>query len=271
VLDCGEWDVGKAFRNEIAPRDFIFRSREFNQIEIEYFVREAEWEKHFMYWRDQMLAWMDEIGISQKNIEEEEVSEEDRAHYSKRTIDFNFKFPFGVKELYGLAYRTDYDLMQHQNASGVDLRFNDAETNEKFVPHVIEPTFGLDRTILAVLCEAYDEEEIEGETRTVLRLSKNIAPVQIAILPLSKKDELSSGARQIFTFLQKKYACQYDETQSIGKRYRRQDEIGTPFCITYDFDSLNDNQVTIRERDSMKQERISIDDLPAYFAKEFSA
>jgi glycyl-tRNA synthetase len=270
TLPFGMAQIGKAFRNEIAPRDFLFRTREFEQMEIEYFVHPSQWEDLFTYWHTQMRSWMKEIGLADSDIEEEEVSAADRAHYSKRTIDFNYRFPFGTKELYGLAYRTNHDLTMHIEKSGADLRYTDALTNEKFVPHVIEPTFGIGRTMLAVLCAAYDEEEVNGETRTVLRLPKQLAPIQIAVLPLSKKEELSVGSRSIFEFLSRTYVCQYDETQSIGKRYRRQDEIGTPFCITFDFESLTDNMVTVRERDSMKQERIAIDDLPEYFAKNLA-
>jgi glycyl-tRNA synthetase len=269
-LPFGMGQIGKAFRNEITPRDFVFRTREFEQMEIEYFVKPSDWEEHFELWRKEMHSWMKDIGLRDEDVHELEVEKESLAHYSKRTIDFEFDFPFGKKELYGLAYRTDFDLESHQKESSVSLEYMD-ETNTKFLAHVIEPTFGLDRTILAILCTAYDEEEVDGELRSVLRLPKHLAPIKIAILPLSKKEELSVVARPIFETLKKDFVVSYDETQSIGKRYRRQDEIGTPYCITVDFETLNDQAATVRDRDTMKQERIAIEKLPEYLKGKFAS
>ncbi|MDP3763453.1 MAG: glycine--tRNA ligase [bacterium] len=262
-LPFGLAQIGKAFRNEISPRDFLFRAREFEQMEIEYFVREKDWKKTFETWRKEMREWMDEIGLPQESIHELEVSEEDRAHYSKRTIDFEFDFPFGRKELYGLAYRTDFDLRNHGASSGTDLQYFDEESGERFTPHCIEPTFGVDRTVLAILVSAYIEDELGGEPRTYLKLAKNIAPVRAAVFPLLKnKPELVSKAQEVYKMLKKEITnIQFDDNGNIGKRYRRQDEIGTPFCITIDFDTLKDNTVTIRDRDSGEQERVAITDL----------
>ncbi|MDA1168992.1 MAG: glycine--tRNA ligase [bacterium] len=257
--------IGHAFRNEITPGNFIFRTREFDIMEFEYFVHVNEWEKHFAYWLEQMHEWIAECGIDAEKSHDLEVSAEDRAHYSKRTVDIEFDFPFGRKELYGLAYRGDFDLKNHSQHSGKELVYTDPITNEKYIPHVIEPTFGLDRTFLAVLLSAYDEEMGEdGEKRVVLRLKPHLAPVKVAILPLMKKEELVHIAKPLAEKLAKNFAVEYDETQSIGKRYRRQDEIGTPYCVTVDYDSLEDKAVTVRERDSMKQERISLEKLPEY-------
>ena len=259
--------IGNAFRNEITPGNFIFRTREFDLMEFEYFVHPSEWEKHFEYWLHQMREWISECGVDMSKVHELEIPEEERAHYSKRTVDFEFDYPFGRKELYGLAYRTDYDLKQHAEASGADLRYTDPVTGEKYLPHVVEPAFGANRTFLIVMLSAYKEEEVEGETRVVLQLPKHLAPVKVAVLPLSKKEELSSVARPLAETLAKSgLRVDYDETQSIGKRYRRQDEIGTPFCVTVDFDTLNDQAVTVRDRDTMQQERIAIAELEAYLA-----
>ncbi len=262
-LPFGMGQIGKAFRNEISPRDFIFRTREFEQMEIEYFVKEKDWKDFFENWTEQMFDWMKAIGLPKKSIHELEVSEEDRAHYSKRTIDFEFDFPFGKKELYGLAYRTDFDLRNHSASSGVDLQYFEEETGERFTPHVIEPTFGVDRTILAVLTSAYTEDELNGETRTYLKLSKSIAPVKAAIFPLLKnKPELVEKAREVYMMLKKEIPqIVFDDNGNIGKRYRRQDEIGTPACITIDFDTLKDDTVTVRDRDTGEQERVSIKNL----------
>jgi glycyl-tRNA synthetase len=221
-------------------------------------------------WRGQMYAWMDHVGIKKDLAHEIEKKGPDLAHYSKRTIDIEFDFPFGQKELYGLAYRTDFDLKQHEAYSGVSQAYVDDQTGEKFIPHVLEPTFGIDRTILAILTSAYDKEVVEEETRVVLRFKSNIAPVQIAVLPLSKKEELSGKASEITQILRKIARIDYDETQSIGKRYRRQDEIGTPYCVTVDFETLEDGAVTVRDRDSMKQERVAIAELSSYFADKLA-
>ena len=270
-LPFGIAQIGKAFRNEIAPRDFLFRVREFGQMEIEYFVKEAEWERWFEYWRGEMMAWIGDLGISKDRLHEREVSESDRAHYSKRTIDFEYDFPFGRKELYGLAYRGDYDLRKHETGSGVDMRFTDPETGEKFIPHVIEPTFGVDRSVLAILCEAYDEEGEGEEKRVVLRFKPKLAPVKIAVFPLLRnKEKLVAGAREVFQMLKSNFpSTLWDDNGNIGKRYRRQDELGTPYCVTFDFESMDDKAVTVRDRDTMEQERITVDELLAYFSEKF--
>jgi glycyl-tRNA synthetase len=270
-IPFGIAQIGKAFRNEITPGNFIFRTREFEQMEIEYFIRENEWKSQFERWLGLMKEWIALCGIDTSRIHDLEVATGDLAHYSKRTVDVEFDFPFGRKELYGLAYRTDFDLSNHAKHSGANMMYTDPVSGEKFTPHVIEPSFGVDRTALAMLCSAYYEEEApsgdgEGtETRVVLRLSKKFAPIKIAVLPLSKKDELSSIARPLAERLATLWKVDYDETQSIGKRYRRQDEIGTPYCVTVDFDSLNDNAVTVRDRDTMKQDRVPIGELENYF------
>lgn len=262
-IPFGIAQIGKAFRNEISPRDFIYRVREFEIAEFEYFIREEDWEKHFDYWRREMLDWLGDIGIDKGNVRENDLSEDDRAHYSKRTIDFEYQGPIGDMEIQAIAYRTDYDLRNHITASGTDLSYRDDITGEKFVPHVIEPTFGLGRLLLAVLLEAYDEDNLGGEKRTVLRLNKNIAPIRAAIFPLLKnKPELVAKAREVYTMLKKEISnVVFDDNGNIGKRYRRQDEIGTPYCITIDFDTLENDTVTLRDRDTGEQKRVKIGDL----------
>ena len=266
-LPFGIAQMGKAFRNEITPGNFIFRTREFEQVEIEYFVREDEWEKHFEMWLEEMKKWLQHLGVSPKKIHVVEIPDGEWAHYSKRTVDIEYEYPFGRKELYGLAYRTDFDLKNHMEKSGQDLRYIDPETGEKFLPHVIEPTWGVDRSLLVAMLEAYHEEDAptadkeESEKRIVMKFPKWLAPVKVAILPLSKKEELAKVAQPVYENLSKHFVCEYDETQSIGKRYRRQDEIGTPYCVTVDFETINDNAVTIRDRDTMKQERVKIDEI----------
>lgn len=263
-LPFGTAQIGKAFRNEIAPRDFIFRVRELEQMEIEYFIHPEKWEEYFEHFRKEVWAYTKDIGLSENKIHELEVLDGDRAHYSKRTIDFEFDFPFGRKELYGLAYRTDFDLKSHSDASKVDLTYFDEETKERFLPHVIEPSFGVGRTLLAVLSDAYTEDELGGEKRTYLKLSPRIAPIKCAVFPLLKnKPELVAKAREIFSNLKKDIGgVVFDDNGNIGKRYRRQDEIGTPFCVTVDFDTLEkDNSVTLRDRDTGKQERVKIEEL----------
>lgn len=268
--------IGKAFRNEITPGNFIFRTREFEQMEIEYFVREDEWEGHFERWLNEMKLWIKDLGISEDNVHYVEINAKDRAHYSKRTIDIEYDFPFGQKELYGLAYRGNHDLKAHQEASGHDLSFTDPETGDKFIPHVVEPTFGVERTVLAAMLEAYHEEDAptaeKGETegRVVMKFPKWLSPVKVAILPLMKKEELTTMAKELYTDLAKQLACDYDETGSIGKRYRRQDEIGTPYCVTIDYDSLKDQAVTVRDRDAMTQERVGITELEKYLKENLN-
>lgn len=267
-LPFGIAQIGKAFRNEIAPRDFIFRAREFEQMEIEWFVRGEDWEGAFTAWQQALHAWTQRIGLKEEKVYELEVPTNELAHYSKRTIDFEYEYPFGRSELYGLAYRTDHDLKKHQEHSGVDLTYFDQASGERFLPHVIEPSLGVDRTVLAVLDSAYTEEEVDGETRVVLKFKPDIAPVKIAVLPLMKKPELKEKTTEVFDMLKKALVVQYDETGSIGKRYRRQDEIGTPYCVTIDYDSLEDGAVTVRDRDTMQQERIKISDLEDYIQKK---
>jgi len=267
-LPFGIAQIGKAFRNEITPGNFIFRTREFEQMEIEYFVKESEWEKHFDKWLEEMRVWLRDLGV--KKFYENEIPDGERAHYSKRTIDIEYDFPFGREELYGLAYRADFDLKNHSEKSGEDLSYTDSKTGEKFIPHVIEPTWGVDRSVLVAMLEAYHEEDAptaekgEEEKRVVMKFPKWLSPVKVAVLPLSKKENLSKKAQEIYQDLLKDFVCEYDETQSIGKRYRRQDEIGTPYCITVDFESLEDNAVTVRDRDTMKQDRIKIEELKGY-------
>ncbi|TSC61851.1 MAG: glycyl-tRNA synthetase [Parcubacteria group bacterium Gr01-1014_48] len=265
-LPFGIAQIGKAFRNEITPRDFLFRTREFEQMEIEYFVKENEWEQYFELWRKHVRDWTKSIGLAAKNVHELEVETGDRAHYSKRTIDFEYSFPFGRKELYGLAYRTDFDVRSHAAASSVDLNYQDLDTGERFMPHVIEPSFGLDRTILAVLLESYAEDELGSETRVYLKLPAHLAPVSVAVFPLLKnKPDLVKKARAVFDSLRKQdFAAAFDDNGNIGKRYRRQDEIGTPLCVTVDFTTLEDDTVTVRDRDSGKQERVKLDELTLY-------
>lgn len=261
-LPFGLAQIGKAFRNEIAPRDFLFRVREFDLMEFEYFVRESEWEKWFEYWRKEMWSWIESIGIAKESVHELEVPYDERAHYSKRTIDFEFDFPFGRKELYGLAYRTNYDLSRHMEKSGVDLSYLE-EDGARFVPHVIEPTFGLGRTVLAMLASAYAEDELGGEKRILLKLNPNVAPVKAAVFPLLKnKPELVAKAREIYANLKSQIPnIVWDDNGNIGKRYRRQDEIGTPWCITVDFETLENNTVTVRDRDSGGQKRAKVEEL----------
>ncbi|HUS26773.1 MAG TPA: glycine--tRNA ligase [Nevskiaceae bacterium] len=262
-LPFGIAQIGRAFRNEISPRDFIFRVREFEIAEFEYFIRPETWEAEFEKWRQEFYKWFDVLGLSKDSIHELEVPPEDRAHYSKRTIDFEYDFPHGRKELYGLAYRTDFDLANHQTASGKSMEYRPKDGSAPLVPHVIEPTFGVDRTLLAVLCGAYTQDEVNGEKRIYLKLSKDLAPVKAAVSPLLKnKPELVTKAREVYAMLQKQLgSVMWDDNGNIGKRYRRQDEIGTPVCITVDFQTLEDNTVTVRNRDTAEQKRISIDEL----------
>jgi glycyl-tRNA synthetase len=270
VVDCFYPDLpfglaqqGKAFRNEISPRDFIFRSREFEQMEIEYFVDPAKWEESFEMWRKLVWDWCTAIGLPIESVHELEVADADRAHYSKRTIDFEFDFPIGREELLGLAYRGSFDLDNINRESGKGMEYIIKGTNTKFVPHVIEPSFGVERAIMAVLSTAYIEDEINGEKRIYLKLPENLAPVKYAVSPLLKnKPELVAKAREVYDILKKKHgAVMWDDNGNIGKRYRRQDEIGTPYCVVIDFDSLEDNAVTIRQRDTTEQKRVAISEL----------
>lgn len=268
-IPFGICQVGKSFRNEITPGNFIFRVREFEQMEMEFFCEpdtDLEW---FAYWKKYCIDFLKSLGMKEAEMRVRDHDKEELSFYSKATTDIEFLFPFGWGELWGIADRTDYDLTQHQNVSGQDMSYFDDEKREKYIPYVIEPSLGVERLFLAILCGAYDEEEIgEGDMRTVLHFHPALAPVKIGVLPLSKK--LNEGAEKIFTELSKKYNCEFDDRGNIGKRYRRQDEIGTPFCITYDFESETDGCVTVRFRDSMEQERVAIDSLDAYFADKFT-
>ncbi|MBQ5802166.1 MAG: glycine--tRNA ligase [Clostridia bacterium] len=262
-MPFGIGQIGKSFRNEITPGNFIFRVREFEQMELEFFCKpgtDLEW---FSYWREFCHKWLLTIGIKDENLRLRDHDPEELCFYSKATTDFEYLFPFGWGELWGVADRTDYDLTQHQNTSGKDLTYFDQETNERYVPYVIEPSLGVERSVLAVLSDAYDEEELEGgDVRTVLRLHPFLAPYKAAVLPLSKK--LNEGAEKVYAELAKRFPVTYDDAGSIGKRYRRQDEIGTPFCVTVDFESAEDGCVTVRFRDSMQQERIKIENLVSF-------
>ena len=270
-IPFGVAQIGKAFRNEITPGNFVFRVIEFEQMEIEYFIREATWEKTFEDWLGAMHNWCKKIGLSSARVHEKEHPKEQLSHYSKRTVDLVYDFPFGTSELYGLAYRTNFDLTRHAEFSGQSLDYIDPETREKYLPHVIEPTFGVERTILALLCNAYEEEKLEnGEMRTVLHFAPRIAPVKVAVFPLMKKEPLAEKAQKVFAQLQQLWHCEYDESGAIGKRYRRQDELGTPFCITIDFDTLENDTVTLRDRDSMKQERVPISNLISILAEKLA-
>lgn len=267
-LPFGIAQMGKAYRNEITTGNFLFRLREFEQMEIEYFIpnpkTDKDWQIHFEHWQKEMWAWFNLVGIDAKKVHEHEIPDGERAHYSKRTIDFEFEYPFGQKELYGLAYRTDYDLKQHQKFSGQDLSYTDQETGEKFIPHVIEPTWGVDRTFLAVLLSAYYEDD----KRVVLKLKPRLAPYTVAVFPLVRnKPEITDKARQVFDRLKLSFHSTWDDRGNIGKRYYSQDEMGTPWCVTVDYDTLEDDTVTVRDRDTTEQIRVKIPDLHEHFNK----
>ncbi len=268
-IPFGIGQIGKSFRNEITPGNFIFRIREFEQMELEFFCEpdtDLEW---FDYWRKYCVNFLESLGMEKDQMRVRDHDKKELSFYSKATSDIEYLFPFGWGELWGIADRTNYDLSRHQEVSGEDLTYFDDVKNERYIPYVIEPSLGADRVLLAFLCGAYDEETIgEGDVRTVLHLHPALAPVKIAVLPLSKK--LNDGADKVFAKLSKKYYCEFDDRGNIGKRYRREDEIGTPFCITYDFDSETDNCVTVRFRDSMEQERVAIDSLEEYFSDKFT-
>ncbi|MFI3175997.1 MAG: glycine--tRNA ligase [Eubacteriales bacterium] len=267
-IPFGIGQVGKSFRNEITPGNFTFRTREFEQMELEFFCEpdtDLEW---FAYWKQFCIDWLLALGMKEEEMRVRDHDAEELSFYSKATTDIEFLFPFGWGELWGIADRTDYDLTQHQTTSGQEMTYFDDGANKRYVPYVIEPSLGADRVVLAFLCGAYDEEDLgEGDMRTVLRFHPALAPVKIGVLPLSKK--LNEGAEAVFAQLSKKYSCEFDDRGNIGKRYRRQDEIGTPFCITYDFDSQEDQAVTVRFRDSMEQVRVKIAELDTYFVDKF--
>ncbi len=262
-IPFGVAQQGKAFRNEIAPRDFVFRSREFEQMEIEYFIHPDQWKEEFEKWVSSVYEFLKAAGIPKEKVHELEVPDSDRAHYSKRTIDFEFDFPHGADELLGLAYRTDFDLMNIQKATGKNMEYRPKDDAKPFVPHVIEPSFGVERAVMAVLTSAYAVDEQNGEKRAFLKLPAHLAPVKVAVSPLLKnKPELVKKAREVYQTLKKEFGnVMWDDNGNIGKRYRRQDEIGTPYCVTVDFDTLEDNTVTVRNRDTTKQDRVKISEL----------
>ena len=264
-IPLGVAQIGKSFRNEITPGNFIFRVREFEQMELEFFCKPGTDMEWFGYWKDFCKNWLLSLGLKNENLRLRDHAKEELSHYSKGTTDFEFKFPFGWGELWGVANRTDYDLKCHQKVSGENMEYTDPVSGEKYIPYVIEPSLGVERLFLAILSNSYEEEQLgEGDTRTVLRILPALAPYTVAVLPLQKN--LCEKADQLYSELRKKFSCTYDVTGSIGKRYRRQDEIGTPFCVTVDFDTLEDNCVTVRDRDSMKQERVALDGLVAYLS-----
>jgi glycyl-tRNA synthetase len=266
-LPFGIAQIGKAFRNEITPGQFVFRTREFEQMEMEYFCHPSESADWYEYWQKERMAWYVDLGIAAEDLRLREHDADELSHYSTGTSDVEFRFPWGWDELEGIANRTDFDLRQHTEHSGTDLRYYDQEADERFFPHVIEPAAGATRTTFAFLISAYSEEEVRGETRTVLRLDPRLAPIKVAVLPLSKKDELIPDTEVIAAELRSRWAVEVDVTQAIGRRYRRQDEIGTPYCVTVDFDTLEDRAVTVRDRDSMAQDRVSIDQVAGYLAE----
>ncbi|MFC1974540.1 glycine--tRNA ligase [Chloroflexota bacterium] len=260
-LPFGIAQLGKAFRNEITTGNFIFRSREFEQMEIEFFVKPSTDQEWFNYWTEERLNWYVKLGIKKENLRLREHAQEELAHYARACYDIDYLFPMGWSELEGIANRGDFDLTQHASSSGKSLTYYDEETKEHITPYIIEPSAGVDRSTLAFLCDAYDEETVEGETRVLLHLHPSLAPIKVAVLPLSRREHLVAVAKQVYADLRQCWMVQYDDAQSIGRRYRRQDEIGTPFCVTVDFQSLEDEQVTIRERDSLRQIRIPISEL----------
>jgi glycyl-tRNA synthetase len=268
-LPFGIAQVGKAFRNEITPGNFTFRTREFEQMEIEYFVKPGADEEIHSHWVKERVSWYERYGIRKENLQLREHARDELAHYAKAVVDIEYNFPFGWSELEGIANRTDFDLKQHQAFSGQDLTYFDDQTKERFLPYVIEPSAGADRAMLAFLIDAYDEEQDKDGVRVVLRLHRDLAPIKVAFLPLSKKPDLIDLTKKAQKTVQSRLMTMYDDTQSIGRRYRRQDEIGTPYCVTVDFQSLEDNAATIRDRDTMSQERVPIDDLPHWFADAF--
>jgi glycyl-tRNA synthetase len=268
-LPFGIAQIGKSFRNEITPGNFIFRTREFEQMEMEYFVKPGTDDEWFEYWKTARMQWYVDLGVSKDRLRFRDHEHDELAHYAKAATDVEYEFPFGWGEVEGIANRTDFDLRRHAEASGEDLRYFDPETEERYFPYAIEPAAGVDRTMLVLLLDAYREEEAPTakggtEKRTYLALSKDVAPLKVAVLPLSRNEQLAPEARRVFDLVKPRWMCDYDDAGSIGRRYRRQDEVGTPFCVTIDFDSLGDDRVTVRERDSMAQERLPIDALVGY-------
>jgi glycyl-tRNA synthetase len=270
-LPFGIAQIGKSFRNEITTGNFIFRTREFEQMEIEYFVKPGTDEKLFDYWVDERYRWYkDYLGIKENHLRLREHCGDELAHYAKRCVDIDYLFPMGWSELEGIANRGDFDLTQHSEHSGKSISYFEEETGERYVPYVIEPSSGVDRALLSVIIDAYDEEEVKGERRVILRFKPQLAPIKVAILPLSKNEKLLPLSKKVNDSIRSRFMTQYDDSQSIGRRYRRQDEIGTPFCVTIDFQSLEDDQVTIRERDTMEQIRVPIEKLTAIFNEKFN-
>jgi len=269
-LPLGIAQIGKSFRNEITPGNFTFRTREFEQMEMEFFVQPGSDEEWFDYWSKERFEWYKRLGIREENLRLREHAMDELAHYAKACVDVEYLFPIGWSELEGIANRTDFDLKQHATWSGKDLSYFDSVTNERYIPFVIEPSAGADRSTLAFLVDAYTEEEVEGATRVVLKLHPSLAPIKVAVLPLSKNERLVPLAKDVHDRVRKRFVTEYDDTQSIGRRYRRQDEIGTPLCVTVDFDSLEDGQVTVRDRDSLAQIRLPIDNLVDTLAAKLS-
>ena len=270
-IPFGIGQIGKSFRNEITPGNFIFRTREFEQMEMEFFCKPDSADEWFKYWIDFSHDWFELLGIKKSNLRKREHTDEEKPHYAKAALDIEYNFPWGWGELETINNRSDHDLKSHSEKSGKDLSFFDETSKERYVPYVIEPAMGADRTVLAVICDAYDEEDLEGEKRSLLRFKPIISPIQVAVLPLSKNEKLSEVSDEIYKKLQKIYRCQFDNTQSIGKRYRRQDEIGTPICLTIDFDTVEKDQcVTLRHRDTMDQIRIKIEDIEKEIEKLFT-
>lgn len=267
-LPFGIAQVGKTFRNEITPGQFVFRTREFEQMEMEYFCHPSESLEWYQYWQDQRFQWYLDLGMKEENLRIRPHDTDELSHYSSATVDVEYQFPWGWDELEGIANRSDFDLKQHSEHSGQDLSYFDQEANERYFPHVVEPAAGATRTTFAFLIDAYNEEQVGDDQRTVLKLHHRLAPYKVAVLPLSKKPELIGPAKKVMASLQKRWMVELDITQSIGKRYRRQDEIGTPYCVTIDFDTLEDQAVTVRDRDSMKQDRIGMDALESYLAEK---
>ena len=275
-IPFGIAQIGKAFRNEITPGNYIFRTREFEQMEIEYFIpqpeKDEDWQRYFQEWKREMIDWIEDLGISYSDeIKELDVPSKDLAHYSKKTIDFEYEFPFGTKELYGLAYRTDFDLKNHEEKSKENMKYRDSKTEKEYWPHVIEPTFGVERSLLAALVSAYKEEKVKDETRIVMKFPSWLAPIKVAFLPLVKnKKEIKEKSIEIYNSFKEKLPADYDDSGAIGRRYRRQDEIGTPFCVTIDFETIDNNKVTVRERDTMKQESVDVDILHEYLKERIN-
>ena len=270
-IPFGVAQVGKAFRNEITMGQAVFRTLEFDLMEFEYFIREMEWEQTFSYWQEELKKFAHMLGIDEKRLRWREHEEHERSHYSKRTADLEYEFPFGWKEMWAVAYRTDFDLSNHMKHSGVDLKYRDPVTGETFVPHVIEPTFGLSRLMLVIMHNAYRKEEVGGKQRIYLALDPKIAPIKAAIFPLQKDEKLQKIATNLYNDLRHEFVVEYDNAGNIGKMYRRQDEIGTPFCITVDYQTVEDQTVTVRARDSMKQERLALDNISAYIRQHIQA